>query len=696
MRIAALLGAALLLAQTAPQRQIPLDQLQQAARQVGVSEPLEVLYAEKAWAGADVLMPLVISRDPEVQKYAIRAVGRLEDPRVVPQLLALANAPGAPVTDIATAIAHALRGFDPAQSPDMMARVSTWLRRVSFGASPFVLPTPIGSIAYGNPEEVHGAEDVLRHILDASAYAPRKAGTYVDAVRSLESLGRLNAKLTTFDEETVIWLVHMVVRTLPNDDVDAARASALAALISARALDTDTERQALNDTDPEVRRLATTVLTGNGAGLPDEERLDLLQHGLSDVAGQVRYEALRGYIRRGARSRGCGPVVGLLRDQDTHVVLEALDALGDLCTNNEDLTRRLAAEASPPQMMTNWHRETHAFVALAKRSPDLAALTMEAFTTHVSWWVRMHAVRAAAAAGDLMHLDKLAFDSNDNVRDAALGPLRRLKKADAEPAIVAALDRTDVQLLRTAALLLKDSPPNERLFRPLMTAVQRLTKEGKETSRDARLPLLDAIAVHAKPDDTLELRPLLKDFDPQVAAKAAEVIVHLTGKPAVAEPQPPVRGWPPAMHDLRQCVTVSLASGPLFRMVMDPEAAPIAVDRFLKLVAIDHYYDGLTIHRIVPNFVIQGGSPGANEYSGHKDYMRDEIGRSNRRGTVGLSTRGRNTADAQFYINMVDNPRLDVDYTVFASVMPADMDVVDRIQEGDAMRLSMAKCAPKR
>jgi cyclophilin family peptidyl-prolyl cis-trans isomerase len=76
--------------------------------------------------------------------------------------------------------------------------------------------------------------------------------------------------------------------------------------------------------------------------------------------------------------------------------------------------------------------------------------------------------------------------------------------------------------------------------------------------------------------------------------------------------------------------------------------------------------------------------------------MRDEIGRSNLRGTVGLSTRGRNTADAQFYINMVDNPRLDADYTVFASVMPADMPVVDRIQEGDAMRLSMAKCSPSR
>jgi cyclophilin family peptidyl-prolyl cis-trans isomerase len=128
---------------------------------------------------------------------------------------------------------------------------------------------------------------------------------------------------------------------------------------------------------------------------------------------------------------------------------------------------------------------------------------------------------------------------------------------------------------------------------------------------------------------------------------------------------------------------------------MDPAAAPITVDRFLELVSMDHYYDGLTIHRVVPNFVIQGGGPGANEYSGHKDYMRDEIGAWNVRGTVGLSTRGRNTADAQFFINLVDNPRLDPDYTIFASVLAADMAVVDRIQEGDGMRLTMLKCPPK-
>ena len=119
---------------------------------------------------------------------------------------------------------------------------------------------------------------------------------------------------------------------------------------------------------------------------------------------------------------------------------------------------------------------------------------------------------------------------------------------------------------------------------------------------------------------------------------------------------------------------------------MAPSVAPIAVEQFLRLATIERYYNGLTIHRVAPNFVIQGGSPGANEYSGHRDFLRDEVGGSNVRGSVGLSIRGRNTGDAQFYVNLVDNPRLDGGYTVFAHVFAGDMDVVDRIQEGDVMR----------
>jgi len=112
-----------------------------------------------------------------------------------------------------------------------------------------------------------------------------------------------------------------------------------------------------------------------------------------------------------------------------------------------------------------------------------------------------------------------------------------------------------------------------------------------------------------------------------------------------------------------------------------PLDAATNVARFVRL-AKKGYYDGLTFHRVVPNFVIQGGSPGANEFVGDGPFTRDELtNRSHLRGTVGISTRGRDTGDAQIFVNLVDNIRLDHNYTIIADVVEG-MDAVDGLLEG--------------
>ena len=117
-----------------------------------------------------------------------------------------------------------------------------------------------------------------------------------------------------------------------------------------------------------------------------------------------------------------------------------------------------------------------------------------------------------------------------------------------------------------------------------------------------------------------------------------------------------------------------------------PDEAPLAVATFVQL-AESGKFTGLTFHRIVPNFVIQGGSPGADEYDGvSAGFMRDEVGLArNARGSLGISTRGRDTGDGQIYVNLVDNFRLDHDYTVFARVT-SGIELIDRVQEGDGMQ----------
>ena len=109
--------------------------------------------------------------------------------------------------------------------------------------------------------------------------------------------------------------------------------------------------------------------------------------------------------------------------------------------------------------------------------------------------------------------------------------------------------------------------------------------------------------------------------------------------------------------------------------------APTNVARFVRQ-ARNGYFEGLTFHRVVPNFVIQGGSPGANEYVGAGPFSRDELGtRSHLRGTVGISTRGRDTGDAQIFVNLVDNVRLDHNFTIIGTVIDG-MDAVDAVLEG--------------
>ena len=83
--------------------------------------------------------------------------------------------------------------------------------------------------------------------------------------------------------------------------------------------------------------------------------------------------------------------------------------------------------------------------------------------------------------------------------------------------------------------------------------------------------------------------------------------------------------------------------------------------------------------------MIQGGSPGASEYVGLSEFMRDELGTvPHARGTVGMSTRGHDTGDAQWFVNLKDNLRLGRDYTVFGEVV-SGIDVVDGVLEGDTI-----------
>jgi cyclophilin family peptidyl-prolyl cis-trans isomerase/HEAT repeat protein len=119
-----------------------------------------------------------------------------------------------------------------------------------------------------------------------------------------------------------------------------------------------------------------------------------------------------------------------------------------------------------------------------------------------------------------------------------------------------------------------------------------------------------------------------------------------------------------------------------FRIRLACPEAPLTCLSFLHL-ASQGFFDGLTFHRVVPDFVIQGGDPRGDGSGGPGYDLRDEINRLRYvRGAVGMALAGPDTGGSQFFVALSEQPHLDGGYTVFGQVVAGD-DVLDRIEGGD-------------
>ncbi|TLZ93330.1 MAG: peptidylprolyl isomerase [Methanobacteriota archaeon] len=109
------------------------------------------------------------------------------------------------------------------------------------------------------------------------------------------------------------------------------------------------------------------------------------------------------------------------------------------------------------------------------------------------------------------------------------------------------------------------------------------------------------------------------------------------------------------------------------------DTMPITTGNFRKLVE-KGFYNGTIFHRVIPNFMIQGGDPEGTGFGGPGYTIKDELPANNRnaRGTLSMANAGPNTGGSQFFINVVDNRGLDRKHPVFGRVV-SGMEVVDAI-----------------
>ena len=160
--------------------------------------------------------------------------------------------------------------------------------------------------------------------------------------------------------------------------------------------------------------------------------------------------------------------------------------------------------------------------------------------------------------------------------------------------------------------------------------------------------------------------------------------------PAAAEPAPAATTAPAAAAAPGPRVALHTSMGDIV-LELDPVRAPVSSENFLQYVR-DGHYNGTVFHRVIDNFMVQGGGFTADlQQKPTRAPIKNEANNavSNMRGTVAMArTNDPNSAAAQFFINVVDNPRLDYvsdqngftwGYAVFAKVVEG-LDVVDKIR----------------
>lgn len=130
--------------------------------------------------------------------------------------------------------------------------------------------------------------------------------------------------------------------------------------------------------------------------------------------------------------------------------------------------------------------------------------------------------------------------------------------------------------------------------------------------------------------------------------------------------------------------TFNTSRGPI-RVELYPDKAPLTVANFVNL-AKRGFYDGLSFHRVIPDFMIQGGCPEGSGRGGPGYRFEDETnnGLTHGRGVLSMANAGPNTNGSQFFITHVATPWLDGKHTVFGKVV-SGLEVVDAVKQGDTI-----------
>lgn len=501
---------------------------------------------------------------------------------------------------------------------------------------------------------------------------------------------------------------------LANDENAEARANAARALAGANNTSAGPIllRSALNDTDSRVRVAAIRAL----ASIKHTPATGDLIRRTVDIHQSVKRTAKPNYM-----------------SHDTSELLELVATIGRLAQGAKHEEAYLSLKQIAETLN---YRSPEVEISLARIDPqryiDEASTNMPRLIDHLAasaygqgfseiGMLKNEGLNAAAGKKLVEFFQEMLSKTPASFQTdmlKAIPPLSRslaaLKPDNLQDILLGNLKIDDVQTRATAASLLGDLPSDRAISISLLDAFQKSLFTDRNDN-DAQIAIMNALFKQNKltaltaidlaldsPDHLVRRRAteLLKDNDAwkDVPGQSLE---RSKAKAAAANTRTVSQYLPRSRTRLGQVLNTSIdyrralmrkngstkaivttAKGK-FTIDLFPENAPLTVDNFIKL-ARRGYFNGLTVHRVVPNFVMQDGDPRGDGSGGPGWSIRCEMNEVPfDRGAVGMALSGKDTGGSQWFVTHSAQPHLDGGYTVFGRVNETDMKVVDNIARGD-------------
>ncbi len=698
-----------------------------AAAQVPTTTLVTIIAAEDSRNFSADLERLLADKNAEVRKRAALAAGRIGDAKAVEKLIILLKDDAS--ADVREMAAFALGEIESAKAADAIMAVLSDRKQ-----DPDVLGRAVeaaGKIAAADPKTTEA---------DALGKAVISVLEFEDGRRSAPDTNVIRFGLTAVLRMRPAGAEDAVRPFLRYSDA-ALVADALNTLSRLRAKNSNKEIRELllESKDAVVRANAARVL--GAAGDTSQDSLDLLLvSALKDADSRVRVSALRSLAQLKDKTavdallkRGnelLASVKKAANAPEKNELLELASAVGTLLKDSENES---ALKFLKDCRTADANRSPEFAIAFAKVAPEKYLVDAKPGVVEFSdpWAAVAYAqgLEVLAASSDPELKLKAGFELVNFVSDMAT----KVKKSDqdkmlmAMPDLLRSIARSEPSNLDHVLRLMIGNPDvfiraaaaeqiGERPFsKENMDALKKAAAKAMITDKqydDAQLAIMAAAFKLNKKESSGLLLTALNSPDYLVRKRAFEYLrqidtEEMPGIPTMLEsaleknkdkvlPYSPIYGTKLGQvlntkTDYRRAAmrkngsvkaVVTTAKGS-FTIDLLPEDAPLTVDNFIKL-ANAGYFNGVLVHRVVSNFVMQDGDPRGDGSGGPGWSIRCEINMvPYDRGAVGMALSGKDTGGSQWFVTHSPQPHLDGGYTVFGKVSEKDMKVVDNIVRGD-------------